>query len=955
MSIRLKITILMICILTLVTIMSSVVGIVMVEQDIVKTMESDLELISRLANGVVSGEINLLNTHFEIDALRLEAAAGEQLADTLAELTDEHRYLSLAIVNPDGSVDSSGHYAPGGEFLESERAARALKGDAAIDTTEKIADDVLVMRLSRPLSGNRLLVATLPGLYFSRILDRLKFFDNGGIFVLDGEGVLMASSRKELVLNRASYLALAVSAPPDGKTAPGEDSISQVHARMIRGETGIAVYSLYGAKRICAYRPVSDSSSRWSVGVAVPLDDIPSYRVRPAFMFSMAAFWLLGVMISVVAGRIVAMPVEHLQERNRQLVEATGAVRTARLASESKTKFLSSMSHEIRTPLNAIIGYIEIILGGTEARGEIRENLENAYESSLTLLGLVNNILDISKIESGKIELAWAEYDLPSMINNLISLNTLKAADRPISFNLNIDENLPSRLVGDELRVKQVFSNLLSNAFKYTKEGSVEWSMTSERDGEYVWLLSTVRDTGIGIRDEDMHKLFQPYTQVDLKTHAAIYGTGLGLSIVMSLVKRMDGVISVASEYGKGSTFSVRIRQRRASDSRIGNAVAASLMNFRFPSRQRRHKTIIRAHIPYARVLVVDDVASNLEVSRGLMKPYGMRVDCVNSGMEAIRRISSGEPHYDAVFLDHMMPDLDGLETLRLIREIGTSYAKGVPIIALTANAVEGNKQFFAEHGFQDFLSKPLNIMWLDEVINRWVRDVSLEDKLRMGEDPPVAAEPDDSAERDTSAIFLLPAATLSSDTAIIRRGGVEGLDLSKGMVIFGGDSDSYLRSLRTFAKTTPDLLDQIRDAPTANLPRYTVIVHGIKGSSRNVGAEAVGATAEKLEMAARNGDIEFINANNGAFIRQIETMIQELSRMLALKESNQKKTRRDKPDPADLARLRDAIGRYDMDETDAAMEALEDFRYDNGAELIAWLRENVDGKNFREILERLA
>jgi signal transduction histidine kinase/CheY-like chemotaxis protein len=967
MSIRLKTTLLIIAVMTFVTALTSVVGLTIIEREIVKTVEEELELAGRFADGLLSGEIILLKTQLEVSAIRLDAVEPESRPEIMCDLVREYRYLSLAILEPDGNVESCGDYAPGPDHFGNKQAASAFRGRILIDTTEKTDDGALVLRIYRPLDEDKLLVATLPGQYFSDIVSQIRFFGSGTIMVMDGEGTIVASFQRELVANRANFIAAPSSFPGLSITDPKaeHDTPGDVYARMIRGETGTGVYELRGVKRICAYRPVSGSLAGWSLGVVVPMDDVPSYHVRSVFLSSVALLWLLGLLASIVAGRIIAKPMERLREQNRLLVKMDDTIKTTRFASESKTRFLANMSHEIRTPLNAIIGYIEMLLGEYKTRGDTQETLGKVHEASLTLLGLINNILDISKIESGKIELAWAEYDLPSLINNLISLNSLKAADRPISFKLDLDHELPTRLIGDELRVKEIFGNLLSNAFKYTREGSVEWSLKCEMEGESVWLVSAIKDTGIGIREEDMGKLFQPYNQLDLKNRPTIHGTGLGLSIVMSLVKLMDGVISVSSEYGKGSVFSVRIRQRKASDSRIGIALASELMKFSRPTRRHGYAgRIARARLPYARVLVVDDVESNLEVAKGLMKPYGMKVDCVDGGREAIRRVALGEPRYDAIFLDHMMPELDGLETLRLIREIGTSYARDLPIVALTANAVEGNKPFFARHGFQDFLSKPINILWLDEVINRWVRDRLLENKLSQ-DDPPTELPPPETDvfendkkaadEEETSVIFHLSAAIADSDNVMGPQHQVEGLSLAQGLTIFGGDLDAYLGSLRSFARTTPVLLDQIRDHPAANLPRYAIIVHGIKGSSRNISANELGAAAEKLEAAARNNDADFIAAHNAEFIQLAEKLIRNLNKMLKDKDSNRQRPKREAPDAAVLARLREAVVHYDMDGVDAALDELEGSQYATGAELIAWLREKVDKKEFREIRERLS
>ncbi|MDR0868589.1 MAG: response regulator [Planctomycetota bacterium] len=417
--------------------------------------------------------------------------------------------------------------------------------------------------------------------------------------------------------------------------------------------------------------------------------------------------------------------------RNQATLDLIRAREDVAAAAQAKTDFLANVSHEMRTPLNAIIGLSELTLD-EESGADARENLERINSSGMMLLGLVNDILDISKIEAGKLKLVPVAYDTPSLINDTVMLNLVRLGSRPITFNLDIDATLPAVLIGDELRVKQIFNNLLSNAFKYTENGKVDWRLTCENDGENVWLVSTVRDTGIGIREKEQGDLFTKYMQADTKRNREIEGTGLGLPIVKNMVEMMDGSIAVESEYGKGSAFTIRLKQGWASDAPIGGDTVENLKSFRYVKNKRdRHANLARAHLPYAKVLVVDDVSMNLVVARGLMNAYGMQTDCVSDGPAAIDLIRAAKVKYNAIFMDHMMPGMDGIETARVIRqEIGTDYAKNIPIIVLTANAIAGNEEMFLRSGFQAFLAKPIDLMQLDMVINRYVRDAELEREL---------------------------------------------------------------------------------------------------------------------------------------------------------------------------------------------------------------------------------
>ena len=642
-------------------------------------------------------------------------------------------------------------------------------------------------------------------------------------------------------------------------------------------------------------------------------------------------------------------------ETRRLKTELEVALMEAQKANRAKSSFLANVSHEMRTPLNAIVGLSELILSKgkppqrvtvyeSQVRekkskqndaDEIEDRLGKIYSSGMTLLGIVNDILDISKIESGKFELHPVEYDTPSLINDIVSLNVVRIGEKPIHFSLVVNENLPEQLLGDDLRVRQIFNNLLSNAFKYTESGTVEWKLSFEQElptkfpavGKNIWLISDIKDTGMGIKSQDIDKLFEDYSQVNAKATRNIESTGLGLSITKHLVEMMNGTITIESEYGKGSTFSVRLCQKLVSEIPIGRETAWNLMNARFnDTKLAKNAQLKRIDLSYASVLVVDDMQTNLDVAKGMLMLYGLHVDCALSGNQAIDMIR-GNQSYDAVFMDHMMPGMDGIETLRVIRdEIGTEYARNVPIIALTANAIAGNENMFLEHGFQAFISKPIDTLRLDSILRRWVRNKNLENE----------AQPDTKPEAAAAQSFNLK---------------IDNIDIAAGLKRFAGNEEIYKNVLKSYAVNTRPLLNSLKKyLEEGNLTDYAIAVHGIKGSSYGIGAVRMGTEAERLERLAKAGRKEMVTAENGAFIESMRTLLDSINN--ALNQYNRKKQKPDaqSPDPALLKELRDACTEYNMERIDTVMTQLESYKYKNGGETVAWLRKQVEEMNLKEI-----
>jgi signal transduction histidine kinase/CheY-like chemotaxis protein len=413
-----------------------------------------------------------------------------------------------------------------------------------------------------------------------------------------------------------------------------------------------------------------------------------------------------------------------VQERTRELAEQ---VRVAQQASRAKSQFLATMSHEIRTPLNAIIGMSDIELE-KPLPPPTHQSIEQIRNSGTTLLNIINDILDISKIEAGNFETVPVDYHLASVINDVAQINVIRIGDKPIRLILQVDPSLPTSLHGDELRFKQILNNVLSNGIKYTNEGEVRMRVEARRspDGKVAHIHIIVSDTGIGIKAEDLERLFDEYSQLDAQANRRVEGTGLGLSITRKLLTMLGGNITVRSTYGEGSAFTIELPQTIVNPAPLGIECARRLGELRFTTEEPSPGVkLTRNWLPHGKVLVVDDVPVNIAVAEGLLEPYGIEVDTALGGQESVDKVRAVVEHraqpYDIIFMDHMMPEVDGMEATRRIRALDSEYARTVPIVALTANALAGNEDMFLENGFSGFISKPIDIELLDEVLNCWI------------------------------------------------------------------------------------------------------------------------------------------------------------------------------------------------------------------------------------------
>jgi len=391
----------------------------------------------------------------------------------------------------------------------------------------------------------------------------------------------------------------------------------------------------------------------------------------------------------------------------------------------------------------------------------------------------------------------------------------------------------------------------------------------------------------------------------------------------------MEGQLNVESEKDKGSTFSFRIRQGFVNDLILGQDVAEKLRSFSYTDNKRIiTQKLVRVNLSYAKVLVVDDMQTNLDVASGILRKYKMQVDVLNNGPAAIDRVRAGTPVYDVIFMDHMMPGMDGIETVDKIRAIGTEYAKKVPIIALTANAIQGTDKMFFEHDFQAFITKPIDVIEMDSVLRKWVRDDTREEVPLNDE---------------------LSEADLQIEKMVIE---IPGVDTKKGLSLYAGARRIYLPMLRSYASNTPKVLDKLRSVSTENLHDYVITVHGLKGTSAAIGAEAVREAALELENLSRAGDLQSVLAKNDKLIADAEVIVANVKEWL--EQNDTKKPRQKAPDRELLAKLQQCCENYDMSGIDEVMLELDKTDYEEDAELITWLREKINISKMGEAAKRL-
>lgn len=626
-----------------------------------------------------------------------------------------------------------------------------------------------------------------------------------------------------------------------------------------------------------------------------------------ATLYAMAVFGLLLAILHVLRiSKEYRMDAEErvkaAEKQNSQLalakLEADSAKHEALAANEAKGKFLARMSHEIRTPISVVLGMDEMILRESK-EPNVREYAMDIRTAGQSLLSLINDILDFSKIDSGKMEIVPVVYEISSMIHDLVNMTLQRAKSKGLQLVVEIDHEIPTRLYGDDVRIRQVLTNILTNAVKYTEKGTVWLRVRSRVRGETVVLFFEVEDTGIGIKAEDLPKISAEFERIEVERNRHIEGTGLGMSITVQLLALMDSKLQIESEYGKGSKFYFELEQKIVDSTPIGDfesKVRQMAENFSYES---------SFLAPDAKLLVVDDNAVNRRVLRNLLKETQIQVSEAGGGAECLRLVQGN--HYDLIFLDHMMPEMDGVETLHRMRALSEFPCKDTPVVVLTANAVTGAKEEYLKEGFDDFLSKPI----VPDKLESMIRKMLPEELLRE-------AEP--------------TAQTKASETRLEELPVVEGLDWNYAwlhlpdMELLAYTVKEFYDQIDPAAESLERAYEQIEDA--AYLEQYRIQVHAMKSLAATIGIVTLSGVARVLESAAKDGKINIITAMTGIFLEEWRSYRLRLRGIFGIGAGEKKEITDYSVIRALVEMVRISMQEMDIDRADELMKQMREYAY---------------------------
>ncbi len=685
-----------------------------------------------------------------------------------------------------------------------------------------------------------------------------------------------------------------------------------------------ALYAVldWGRKNVSLYFETAGLVFLLIAALAMPVRQLGRESFAYLDTVVISAFTLFFVLLMVQEIRAallsykekVGKTAQTLELQNKQLLEATKEAEEARheaiLANEAKGKFLANMSHEIRTPINAVLGMDEMILRESKEK-HVRGYAADIFTAGQTLLSLINDILDFSKIESGKMEIVPVEYDMSSLIHDLSNMITQRAKAKDLSFEVTVEPTIPARFFGDDVRIRQVLTNILTNSVKYTNTGNVWFRVTGTRDGGEELLRFEIEDTGIGIKEEDIPKLFKAYERIEESRNRNIEGTGLGMNITMQLLHMMGGTLDVKSVYGKGSVFVVELRQKIVDDTPLGD------FGERIRGLQENYTYSEAFRAPDAKILVVDDNSMNRKVFVSFLKLTEIQIDEAESGQASIELAKRNR--YDIIFMDHMMPEMDGVEAMHRIKAMD-GPCRDTPIFVLTANAVVGAKEAYLKDGFDGFLSKPIAAKKLEDAI-RATLDPALVQPAKAQQDdlPPSGAEvPDD-----------LPT--------------VDGLDWNIAYLHLS-TTELVSASLQEFYRLLPvhaEKLQGFYDGLSApgGPDAYRIQVHAMKSMAATVGIIPLAGMAKVLEYAARDGDADVIHAMHGIFMKEWLSYEAKLDGVFGIgaEDTAKKESADPKAVKALLEILQTAMEDFDVDAADATMAKL--LQYDCDADTLGKLK----------------
>ncbi|MCD7709592.1 MAG: ATP-binding protein [Clostridiales bacterium] len=604
------------------------------------------------------------------------------------------------------------------------------------------------------------------------------------------------------------------------------------------------------------------------------IDLVRYYQIKVGDLAKFGRYGTTFYVILVIFINIRRMVQDATEEMEAQNEMLKASELRADKANRAKSEFLSNMSHEIRTPLNTVIGMNEMILRD-EDDPQITDYAAAVQNSANALLLLINDILDISKIEEGKMEIVEDDYELTSLVADSYNMVADRLKKKGLEASVICDPSLPTVLHGDMLRLRQILINLLTNAVKYTEQGRVEFSIKGERDGSGRFCLRmSVKDTGIGMTPESLERLFSKFERFDLKHNQNIEGTGLGLSITKELVSLMHGEIWAESEYGKGSTFIAVIPQGVVNEMPVGEF---NVENWRHSGEEHRSDEPYTA--PNAKLLVVDDVEMNLKVFVSLLRDVKCKIDTALSGKECIALAQKQK--YDIIFMDHMMPGMDGVETLRELQKLEDNPNKDTPIIMLTANALSGERERYLAEGFIDYLAKPIRGELLEDMVRKYLsedlvflKEKSDDDKKpsggaaeKTGNDAQNAGQPDDINNEETP-------------TENAGQQEQSGLDREAALDYCAGDEEILNEMLTSFVESGfGEKLDEMFEGE--DWANYQIEVHALKSTSLTIGAAQLSAKAKELEAAAKEGNIDFIRENHRPMEDYYQSIIAEINEIV--------------------------------------------------------------------------